>query len=193
MRKKKALFLGRFQPPSIAHLETVRTILKQWDNLTIAVVYNSPRPKNVDPRWVRPLEIEDASSYSQPKNPFSSTEVGLMWEECLKVAGVTSRVMVTETLRPQFYPFNERFPPEGFNWVSITPNEKNNNSLDRLQMYEELFGRKIWLVKPEFELHNTEIKKIVSLGRSWKEFIPAGAFEIFIEVDGPSRITATIS
>jgi hypothetical protein len=191
MSKRCGLFLGRFQPPTVAHLETVRTILKQWDNLTIAVVFNSLRPSEINPAWIDLLKTEDSDSYLQLKNPFYPAEVFRMWKECLKVEKLLLRVTVTKTRRPQFYPFNKRFSPQEYDWISVAPPKDNPGPQHRLQTYEELFGRKIWQARPSFQLHNTEIKKLVSISYSWREFIPAGAFKVFMEIGGLHRLITT--
>lgn len=191
MNKENALFLGRFQPPSTAHLETVQSILVQWKHLTIAVIYNTLRPAEIPPQWDDQLMSEDTTAYASPKNPLSSAEVSRLWRGCLETVGLLSRVAVVETKRPQFYPFNERFPSDRFDWVALTLSSISAEEATRRRMYEKMFCRKIHEVTPAFQLHNTEIKKLVRQGRQWSEFVPRGAYEIFLEINGPSRLLAS--
>lgn len=188
---KEALWFGRFQPPSIAHLAMLETILKTWEKLTIAVIFNSPRPVGVDSKWAMYLSASDNTVYTPEKNPFAPQEIVAMWEACIQIHSLAERVTVIATPRPQYIDLNTQFPPEKFDYV-LTEITKEDSAMDKLRdtIFPQLLGREVVYVKPPFKLHNSEIRRLVFSGeKDWQDFVPVGAYEAFIGMNGPARMS----
>ena len=49
LREKAALFMGRFQPPTAAHANTVAVMLEEWQTAIISVMRNGPLLENLHP------------------------------------------------------------------------------------------------------------------------------------------------
>jgi nicotinamide mononucleotide adenylyltransferase len=193
MHSSTALFMGRFQPPSIAHWCTVETILQSWVRVVIVIVYNVA-PPNTRPEYKDLWQVFSSASYTPGKNPFTAEEVRDMWESCINAHDLSDCVSCRVIPRPEFNPgeFNTMFPPGEFELVR-TERFANDAEIDvvRGAMFPELFRRPIGYVRPPFKLHNSEIRTRVSNGQgSWSDFIAPGAFETFQRLDGPARMRA---
>lgn len=189
--KQHSLWLGRFQPPTIAHLATVKTILNEWKRLTIGIVHASSRPGGIDPKWEPFLRRTSEVSFSAGKNPFTPDEVSRMWTACLVEQRLKSRVAVIPLPQVAYQPdFNRKFPPSKFDFVEVRlVGSDTEFDRDRQVAFSHLVGRPVSYISPPFKLHNAEIRKLVrDERREWREFIPQGAYEIFVEIDGPRRI-----
>lgn len=197
MKSDHALWLGRFQPPTIAHLATARTILNEWNRLTIGIVHSSSRPGHtepIDPKWKAFLERTAEVPFASGKNPFTSEEVSRMWVACLREQHFENRVSIKPMPQIAYQPhFNEEFEPALFNFIEVKL-ESGDAEVDRDRQlaFSHLIGRPISYVSPPFKLHNSEIRSLVLQGRrQWEEFIPPGAYTVFIEIDGPRRMADT--
>lgn len=189
--REHALFQGRFQPPSIAHLSTVKTILNEWKNVTIGIVYNSPRPDNLDLRLQEYLDKVDVRSYGPGKNPFTREEVMEMWVRCLEAEGLADRVTCVFIKRQEFETdFEILYPSDKIDLV-LPESASGDTETDKLrrEIYAIVYTRKIFYVKPPVQIHNSKIREIIASGRgNWAQFIPPGAYETFLEMEGPRRI-----
>ena len=187
----EALFQGRFQPPTIAHMCTVETILAHWQSLVICVIYNSPKPEWFDPRWDSYINESARTSYAPGKNPFTSDEVKEMWDAAIHSRNLYGRIQCATSKRPYFdKEFHVKYPPERFTLIR-THSGDSDTTIDRVRgdIFPELLGRGFVVVKPPFKLHNTEIaKKVLKGGSTWKEFLPTGAYEVFLHIKGPERM-----
>lgn len=193
MKRNCALFQGRFQPPTIAHLCTVQTILQKWTRLIIGIVHNTPKPDWFDPRWDEYLLRSEATSYAPGKNPFTPHEVKEMWTACIATCGLDQYILCDIIKRPYFdKDFSRKYPPLQIDLVRPEQHKEDTHiDLFRGTIFPELLDRQIWHACPPFKLHNTQIKKIVQAGLgSWDNFIPSGAYDVFIRIDGPARIEA---
>ena len=188
MRNQTALFLGRFQPPNIAHIFTILAILEQWESLIIAVIYDSPKPPNLNSQWQKYIQ-ESAISYAPEKNPISPTEVKEMWDAFITTRNLKGRIRCEITKRPYDLEFSKIYPPDQIDIVYPTLDE-SDPKIDflRAQAYPKLLGREIFFVRPLFKLHNTEIKRIIIAGiGSWKDFVPSEIYEIFLRINGQKK------
>lgn len=179
----RALWLGRFQPPTIAHFVALLKILDVYNEVTIACVFNSQRPEDVHSNWRTTLDQEDAAAYRPGKNPFLPEEVLAMWNAVINTCRLGARVECCSTPRPQFFDFGRVFPVERYQLVST-------GDVERKLMHELMFSRPIQHVTPTFTLHNSEIRTLVQRGQSWIDFIAPGAWHVFHSVDGESRCSA---
>lgn len=191
LKRPEALWLGRFQPPTITHMANVKLILEMWQKLTIGVVYGTARPPNIDSRWDDFLRQTTTITLVSWKNPFLSDEVIRMWEAGLEKAGYHDRVNLFAM--PQVAhqtDFNVRFPPSRMDFVEVDFGEAALEiDRRRSEVFQNLLDRKIWGIKAPFILHNTEIRhRVLNGGQSWEEFLPEGTYEVFLEIKGPERI-----
>lgn len=95
---KDAIWVGRFQPPSIAHFHTLITILEQWPRATIGVVSNEF--DNIDRKgalWDQYRSIMRPTG----KNLFSSDEIIALWSQAIKTNDLCNRVNVRSVIRPE--------------------------------------------------------------------------------------------
>ena len=193
MKRNCALFQGRFQPPTIAHLCTVETILAEWQSAVIGVVYDSPRPDWFDSKWDEYLRESAGTSYAPGKNPFTPAEVKQMWDACIGVRGLDQHVRCDIIKRPYFdREFNFKYPPDEITIVRPIQ-QKGDADMDHLRgrIFPELLNREVRYVSPLFKLHNTEIREMVHFGKNgWEDFVPQGAYEVFLRIDGPARVLA---
>ncbi len=191
----QALFHGRFQRPSIGHVATVEAILAKWDHLTIGVVYNSVRLTNTDLRLRDYVSQVDIASYGPGRNPFTQSEVKEMWKSYILSMSLMKRVDCLIVKRIEFEPdFNVLFPPEKIDLVfsELNPEDAGADVL-RHQLFPEVLGREIFQVKPSLSIHNSEIRRLVLSGHaSLRQFIPTGAYEVFMKINGPKRMKAAI-
>lgn len=191
MKRGHALWLGRFQPPTIAHLAMARSILNEWNQLTIGVVHDSPRPNYVDPKWEEFLRRTSETTFSSGKNPFTPEEVLRMWTACLREQRLESMVNIRSMPQIAYQEhFNSEFDPTKLDFIEVTL-EEGDTEIDRYRQlaFQQLIGRPISYVYPPFKLHNSKIRSLMlGGGHDWEEFIPRGAYEVFVEIDGPRRI-----
>jgi nicotinamide mononucleotide adenylyltransferase len=191
-RQKVALTFGRFPIITHGHLAFWREILKKWDNLVLGVL---------DIDGLRPFRPDDDAVslefYSQivqkcnaRRNPFSADERMRMLNRALAEAGLTHRV------RPALVPIpelnaaeiNEMFPP---NEVDIVTGDLTDPFEQlKIRELERLLDRSIFNVESGFRLHTTEAKEKILQGDEWASFVPPGAYEVFLEIDGPARLPA---
>lgn len=189
---KKALFPGRFQPPSIAHAHTLDVIRRKWRHVVILITYASNgTPNKYREKWREFLHMSDLN-FLPEKNPFTPEEVQEMWQSHIDANGLQESVSCKINVRPHLDPhFNTNFPPSAF--VIVYPKAgctETAHDLLREQVISKILNRNIVIVHPGFMLHNMEIKLRVAAGESWERFIAPGAYETFIRLRGPERIIA---
>lgn len=192
MRVNRALFTGRFQPPSVAHVATVHAILELWEYVTIGVVDPMISSDEVhDSRWSQHVDMI-RGGYSPGKFVFSAAEVVQMWAAWIKHSGLEGRA--TSVVMPRIYlpSFSQLFPASSYDLVYPRPLEGDIAEQQRVRLFPVLLGRQLFEVVPDSQLHNTDIRGLVKGGRSWGEFIPAGAYDVFLVIKGPARILAAM-
>lgn len=194
---KTALFLGRFQPVSIAHASMVESILTRYERLIVLVLFDTPESPPNDPRWNEYLRDESGKDFSPNKNPFTPVEVKKMWDAYIKFKKISRRARVRISKRVFFDAnFDNKFPKEKFDIVASTPFEKDSNKdLKRSKLFCKLLARPYIFITPPFKLHISTIKQIVSKseGMNWELFIPNGAYQAFLEIGGPKRLERSVS
>ena len=194
LMQKKALWPGRFQPPTIAHMHTAEVILDSgWNHLTIAVVYDVARPSNVDPRWKEYLEISDRTAFGPGKIIFNADEVKEMWEAGIVAARLDKQVRVVTMARTQYNPnLNTDFPPFEYDYIVPTLTD-GTDELDKIRraLYAEVFNRPIKTVVPTFSFHNSQIRESIRARgdkAGWESALPPGTYEMFMDISGPQRV-----
>lgn len=186
-----AFWVGRFQPPTNAHLLTAQCILEKWRQLVIGIVHQSPAPKSVDPKWLVYLAKPESNTLQNEKNPFLPEEVTEMWSRALERIGHRNRVTLVTMPRIAYQTdFNSRFPKSQFDFVEVTPNE-SDSSFDWLRgmTFEQLLERQVHYISPPFKLHNAQIRSLIAKGScAWSDVLPSGCYEVFVAIGGPSRL-----
>lgn len=164
----RALWLGRFQPPTIAHWAALLKIQEKCSLVTIAVVYDDDTP--VPWGWMDKNEHQ--------KNAFSPLQVKAMWRKALLSFGVNG-VDVISIPRPFAFDFGVRFPEKRFQLVSTNLDSRKAEFLKRSVVY----------VKPPWELHVSEIKEIVKGNMDqWGKFVAPGIFPLFKKFGGLDKL-----
>ena len=122
---------------------------------------------------------------------FTPEEVRRMWNGWITHANLGSRVACSLTPRPCFPEFNLEYPRSNYDMVYPSMHESDSEG-DRVKnsLFPQLLDRPIFLIDPPFRLHNTQIRELVAAGHRWEEFIPEGAYEVFVEISGATRISA---
>ncbi len=186
---RTALFTGRFQPPTRAHAHTVDRILLQWSTLLIGVS-DSTIPGTYEPQWEEFVR-SSASRQTSAKRIFSASEITDLWVAHIREAGLSDRVTCMPIQRPHLRGFNDAYPPQQFDMVSLEPHEDDSES-DRVRhrLFSPLLGRPIFHVTPDFVMHNSEIRDRISAGASWNEFLTPGTYDVFLSMNGPERMRA---
>lgn len=191
---RPAVTFGRYQIVSIAHLDTVRTILRDFPSLEIGVLDLQARPEQMPtiPEHLREFYAGCEANTSPAKNPMSPEERAGFWQATIDAVGLQDRVTVRVITRPELDPdgFNRMYPPENVDLVFPTASGEGFD-LIRNASFEEIFGRKVRTVEPPLEYHTSDIRTAYRAGNeAWKNGFAPGGLEAFIAVDGPERLLA---
>lgn len=191
---RPAVTFGRYQIVSIAHLDTVRTILRDFPSLEIGVLDLDARPAQMPtiPDHLRDFYAGCEANTSPAKNPMSPEERAGFWQATIDAVGLQDRVTVRVITRPELDPdgFNRMFPPERVDLVFPTASGEGFD-LIRNASFEEIFGRKVRTVEPPLEFHTSDIRMAYRAGNeAWKNGFAPGGLEAFIAADGPERLLA---
>jgi nicotinamide-nucleotide adenylyltransferase len=163
---RRGLFVGRFQPFHKGHLEVVKRILKEADELVIVV---------------------GSAQYSHRlDNPFTSGERITMIRKALQEENIKlSRIWIVPV--PDIH--------QHALWVSqiigYAPKfdvvYANEPLTSRLFMEAGFKVKSMPFVKREVYLA-TEIRKRMSSGENWKELVPNAVAKFIEEIDGDARL-----
>ncbi len=164
----RGLFIGRFQPFHRGHLEAVKWILKECDELVIA--------------------IGSANKALTFDNPFTAGERVEMIFRTLLREGLLSRVYVcqvpdTDDMSSIWFSYLKHWCPE-FDVVYT------NDEYTRLCL--EYAGIRVRSI-PYFQrdkLSGTRIRELMASGSSeWMELVPEEVKNVILRIDGVSRIS----
>ncbi|MBN2421818.1 nicotinamide-nucleotide adenylyltransferase [Candidatus Woesearchaeota archaeon] len=148
---KTALFIGRFQPFHLGHLEYVKRILRKYDNLIIVI--GSSQKKNTE------------------KNPFSYEQRKEMIIGSLKESGIDIKKIKIQPLKD--------FPEDNEKWFNNLKKEVNRfdtyfageNKLTK-QILEK-HGYNVNIIKKRIKgIFATRIRRRIKQGKEWKEDVP---------------------
>ena len=184
--RKYAVTFGRYNLVTNAHLNTVKTILREWQYLTIGVIdltFQSPVQKNNEWRYF--LEMCDKNCQSPGSFVFDIQEKIRMWKSTIEQSKLTRRVQVVSVKRPEYFndEFNKSFPRSKYDLVF--PQAKTESSefdLLRNKAFSSILNRCVLYVNPTLTLHTTEIRAKVESGETWEKFMPHGAYHTFREI-----------
>ncbi|MGY1946326.1 zeta toxin family protein [Nocardia asiatica] len=186
-----AVTFDRFQVVTIADLDTVATMLQNFPRLTIGILNLRP-PLPPPPQLPADLvlahrELDRLSA--EQHNPLSSQQRRTMWTAALTAAGLDDRVRVEEIT--DLSEINARFPIEQFQLVFAA--ERTDNTLDATaaRLFAATLGRNATLVDAPMRYHQPDLAAMRRAGTEmWRRYIPRGALEVFLAVDGPDRVLA---
>ena len=163
---KRGLFVGRFQPVHKGHVEVIKRIMKEVDELVIVV---------------------GSSQYSHRlDNPFTTGERIIMIRKALKEEGIQlPRIWIIPV--PDVH--------QHALWVSqivgYTPKFDvvyANEPLTRRLFIEAGFNvEPMPMIKREVYLA-TEIRKRMLAGENWKELVPSSVAKFIKDIDGEVRL-----
>lgn len=162
----RGLYVGRFQPFHLGHLDAIRYVLKRVDELVVVI---------------------GSAQYSHnSKNPFTAGERLVMVRNALLEAGVdSSKLWIVPVpdmhLHMLWVSAVEGYTPK-FNVVYT------NEPLTRRLFTEAgypvkdvpLFERKIYM--------STIVREKMVKGESWTEIVPKSVSDFILEIDGVNRI-----
>ena len=176
---KRALFIGRFQPFHNAHLLDIKQILKEVDEVIIAI--GSSQEKNT-------LE-----------NPFSYNERKQMIINVLKINKIKSyRNKVSGGLKNKKFLSNYKIYP-----VPDLYNDKKwvNYIKKTLPKYDYVYSGNTWTLRC-FKKHDSKVKKIklikgvsstivrnmIIKNKNWKEMVPEDISKYIEKIKGVERV-----
>ncbi|MHA2305582.1 MAG: nicotinamide-nucleotide adenylyltransferase [Candidatus Hodarchaeales archaeon] len=171
MNKKRGLFLGRFNPFHLGHLMAVKEILKQEEELIIA--------------------IGTSQQSHSLENPFTAGERVLMIHTAMKEAGITLDrifiVTIPDIFRNSVWVSHLRSYCPPFSCVYT------NNSLTR-RLFSEA-GFKVLSTGPfnRNDFKGSQIRVLMVNGNEWKSMIPKAVLRVIESIDGLNRLQGIIN
>lgn len=160
----KALFIGRFQPFHKGHLKVIQSIIKDFDAIIIGI---------------------GSSQYSHTiDNPFSGQERKEMLEETLMGEDIKNYdiVMIPDIHNPPKWVDHVLSIVSKFD-VVVTNNDFTAELFEKKgfkTIDTKLFDKK--------NFSGRKIRKLISEGKSWDEFVPKKVSILIRELDGVKRI-----
>lgn len=159
----RGLFVGRFQPPHLGHVEALDGIAEQVDRLVIVV---------------------GSSQYSHTlENPFTAGERVWMLEEALPAHGLAATIVPVPDIHRNALWVNhvETFVPP-FD-VCFT-----NNALPQRLFREAGYEVRTFELVDRERFEGTRVRERMLDGDDWEHLVPDPAVEIIHEIDGPKRL-----
>lgn len=160
---KRALFVGRFQPFHLGHLESVRYILREFDEVVVVVA---------------------AAQFSfTPDNPFTAGERLEMIREGLGDFYSRAYIVPVDNV-----PSNFEWPRHVLNYAPAAGVVFSNNPFVRL-LFESygLEARETPLVEG---VSGTSVRRAMAEGGDWRRMVPAGTAEVIERIRGVERVRA---
>ncbi|MDI9644173.1 MAG: nicotinamide-nucleotide adenylyltransferase [Candidatus Verstraetearchaeota archaeon] len=162
----RGLLIGRYQPFHKGHLEVIKSILGEVDELIIG--------------------IGSAQTSHTLENPFTAGERMTMISAVLKGNGLADRC-------PYIIPINDVW--NNALWVrhvrSLTPRFEvayTGNPLAKRLFAEEGIPVRTPTMFYRFKYSGTEIRKRMLDGRQWEDLVPEEAVHVIYEIGGVERI-----
>ena len=163
---KRGLFVGRFQPFHLGHLNAIRDVLKEVDELVI-VIGSAQYSHNLD-------------------DPFTAGERLVMVRKALEEAGIDyARVWVVPVpdvhLHMMWVSAVEGYVPK-FDVVY------SNEPLTRRLFIEAGYKVRSIRFHKRKVYSSTEIRERLLNGESWEKLVPKSVAEVIKEIDGVNRL-----
>jgi hypothetical protein len=179
-RHREAVTFGRYQVVSIAHLDTVRTILRQWPTVTVGVLDPDLGPGG-------PLDHDAPARWAPERNPLPADVRVAIWRDVLDAAGLADRVRVVRIagMTPDPAQFNREYPPDRYDMVFPVP-EGTRFDLIRNDLFRSQFGRDVHEVTPSVTYHTSAMRHLARAGDpAWQLGLAPGAARSFAAANGP--------
>jgi nicotinamide-nucleotide adenylyltransferase len=163
---KRGLFVGRFQPFQLGHLEAIEDVIKEVDELVIVI---------------------GSAQYSHNLNdPFTAGERLVMVRRALEEAGIDCRqvwiVPVPDVnLHVMWVSALEGYTPK-FDVVY------SNEPLTRRLFMEAGYEVKSIPFHKRKDYSSTKIRERMLEGENWEKLVPKSVAELIKEIDGVSRL-----
>ncbi len=162
----RGLFVGRFSPFHLGHLQTIQTILKEVDELIIVIGSAQQSHTTVD--------------------PFTTGERILMIHETLKAERFPLEnifcIPVYDIFRnPVWVSHVQSFTPP-FSIVFT------NNSLIRRLFIEAGYQVKSSKLVKRSSYKGSNIRKLMIEGAKWEDLVPPSVHQVITDIDGPKRL-----
>jgi nicotinamide-nucleotide adenylyltransferase len=162
----RGLYVGRFQPFHLGHLDAIREVLKEVDELVIVIgsaqySHNANNPFTAGERlvMVRRALLEASVDYSKLWIvPVPDVHLHMLWVSA--VEGYTPKFNVLYSNEPLT---RRLFMEAGYEVKSIP-----------------LFERKIYM--------STIVREKMVKGDSWTELVPKSVADFILEIDGVNRL-----
>lgn len=160
----RGLFLGRFQPLHLGHLDAVQRLAAEHDELVLA--------------------IGSANVSHTPTNPFTGGERVEMCRAALREADLDNVLVVP-------VPDLGRNALWAAHVASLVPRFRvlhTNNPLPA-----RLFREAGYDVAPvpfydRARFEGTRIRRLLAEGDAWRDLVPRAAARVILELDGPARV-----
>lgn len=164
---RRGLFVGRFQPFHNGHLEVIKKIMKEVDELVIVVgssqySHNLNNPFTAGERITMIRKALNEEGIQLTKIwiiPVPDVHQHLLWVP--QIVGYSPKFNVVYTNEPLT---RRLFMEAGFNVLSMP-----------------LIKRDIYLA--------TEIRKRILAGKNWKELVPSSIAKFISDIDGQRRLS----
>jgi nicotinamide-nucleotide adenylyltransferase len=162
----RGLYVGRFQPFHLGHLDAIKHVLKEVDELVVVIgsaqySHNTNNPFTAGERlvMVREALVQAGMDYSKLWIvPVPDVHLHMLWVSA--VVGYTPKFNVLYSNEPLT---KRLFMEAGFD-VKTTP----------------LFKRKVYM--------STIIREKMIKDDSWKELVPKSVADFILEIDGVNRL-----
>ena len=163
---KRGLYVGRFQPFHLGHLNAIKEVLKEVDELVI-VIGSAQYSHNID-------------------NPFTAGERLFMVRQALEKCGIESaRVWLVPVpdihLHMMWVSSVQGYTPH---FDVVFSNEPLTRRLFMEAGYKvksiRFFDRKVY--------SSTEIREKIVKGQNWEKFVPKSVASFIKEIDGINRL-----
>ncbi|MCW1296631.1 MAG: nicotinamide-nucleotide adenylyltransferase [Candidatus Parvarchaeota archaeon] len=158
----RALFVGRFQPFHYGHLEAIKNILKECDEVIIVV--GSSQFKNT---------IE---------NPFSAMERIEMIKRTLN----THHIKQFRIIKVKDFNDDNKWVETVIKKSQKFDVVYSNNTYVREILKNR--GYKIRKSKSRFKINGTNIRRMMINNKNWQRFVPKEVIEVIKKVDGVKRV-----
>lgn len=163
---KRGLFVGRFQPFHLGHLQAIKDVLKNVEELVV-VIGSAQYSHNLD-------------------NPFTAGERLIMVRRALEEAGIDyKRVWIVPVpdvhLHMMWVSAVEGYTPR-FDVVY------SNEPLTRRLFMESEYKVKSIRFHNRKVYSSTEIRERILDGKGWEMLVPKSVAEFIIEIDGVDRL-----
>jgi len=161
--KKRALFVGRFQPFHNGHLFVVKELVKRG--------------------YVPLLVIGSAYLSHTPQNPFTAGERFTMIARTLEAEGIEHHIIPVPDIN--------RYGVWVSHVVNLVP--PFDLVFANSPLIQELFREKGYHVEStklylREHCSGTELRRKIAEGEEWKEFVPDEVYRFIREIDGEKRV-----